>query len=115
MQLVINTLQMEFYAWVDEYGPIGMWAENISVEFEDARTSINPGELRRWRASIQERLVEGKRLLCELKAIFVGSTHADSAGLSIIGSQVFELTTEIQSAISCVYTMLIYLTGSSQS
>lgn len=106
---------MEFYAWVDEYGPIGMWAENISAGFDDARESVNPGELWRWRAGVQERLVEGKRLLCELKVLFVGSTHADLEGLSVAGSQVFELTTEIQSAISCVYTMLIYLTGSSQS
>jgi hypothetical protein len=108
---VIDTLLTDFYAWVDEYGPIRMWASKISVEFDDARAAVKPGELQRWKVGLHERMLEGKRLLRQLQALFVGSTYPDPAGMFIIGSQVFELTTEIQSAISSVCTMRIYLTG----
>jgi hypothetical protein len=51
--------------------------------------------------------VEGTRLLCELKVLFCGVACPAPMVLSDIWSQAFELITEIQSAVSCVRTLLI--------
>jgi hypothetical protein len=84
---------------------------DISAGFDDAHVSAQPGEIWHWRMGLQGGLAEGKHLLCKLQVLFISSAHPDPTGLSIIRSQVFELTTEIQLAVSCVCTMLIYLTG----
>jgi len=108
-QLKLDHLLDEFYDWTFEYGAIHTWVATITLAFDKASALGRPGDVRLWRVETQEKVVEGKRLLGELKELFNGISCSGQTDTSGIWSQAFELTTEIQSAVSCVSTMLVCL------
>jgi hypothetical protein len=105
-QLRLDCLLDKFYDWTFEYGEIQTWVTAISSTYDKASASGSHADILLWRVETQERVVEGRRLLCELKELFDG-LNCSGLDISDLWSQAFELITEIQSAVSCVSTILM--------